>query len=65
MYCAGRANETGIGDDGLVHLPSLTKLTYLGLNGAQVTKAGLRHLQPLKELRNLDVNNTRVALPGR
>jgi len=45
----------GITDEALVHIGKLTKLQELVLWDAPITDAGLKHLAPLKDLRNLDL----------
>jgi Leucine-rich repeat (LRR) protein len=53
-----------VGDDGLVHLKGLTKLTNLTLIGLRVSDTGLAHLKGLTNLAHLSVAGTRVSDAG-
>jgi hypothetical protein len=49
---------TGVGDEALYHLASLTRLTGLRLTGLPVTPAGLRQLEGLDHLETLELDDT-------
>ena len=57
-------SETGITDDGLVALISITSLRVLRLAGTRVTDNGMRSLECLQNLRELDLNGTQVGDGG-
>jgi hypothetical protein len=42
----------------------MTKLTHLFLNGTQVTDAGLKFLENMKQLKRLEINGTKVTSEG-
>jgi hypothetical protein len=60
-----RLNGRGIGDEGLKHLASLTRLKYLTIGGGPgLTNAGLRHLANLHRLDDLFIGDSRITEDG-
>ena len=51
----------GITDEALLHVAGLVKLEKLDLDCAHISKAGLVHLKPLHNLRELDLSGTDVT----
>ncbi len=49
--------QTGVTDQGLVHLSELAELKWLWLDPSQCTEVGLAHLEGLSNLRELMVDN--------
>lgn len=50
-----------ITDEALVHLAGLTRLKRLDLGRTEITTAGLRHLQNMKELEDLTIDSPRIT----
>lgn len=57
--CAVKPND---GD--LVYIEPLSGLEYLNLEGSNITDAGLNHIYPLKHLRSVTLQNTKVTRKG-
>ncbi len=55
---------TGLDDEALSRLGSLSNLQYLSLRGTRVTEAGLDSLRQLRHLRHLDLTNTGIGDDG-
>jgi hypothetical protein len=56
--------RTRVTDSGLEWVQRWTQLCDLGLNGTQITDAGLAHLHGLKQLRRLSLNSTKITGAG-
>ena len=56
--------ETKVGDAGLVHLQSLTRLQELHLDHTEITDEGLKLLASLPNLEILDLKGTRITDAG-
>jgi Leucine-rich repeat (LRR) protein len=57
--------QTQISDEGMQHLPKLTKLNQLGVSDSKVTDKGLEMLHKLSNFVYLNVELTRVSIEER
>jgi len=57
-------SDTGVTDDDLRVVATLSELRRLDLTHTRISDAGLRHLAPLKKLEYIDVSHTRVTDNG-
>ena len=56
--------KTGVDDEGLAHLRTLTQLRIISLANTQITDAGLKHLAAVKSLRQIFLYPTKVTDAG-
>lgn len=64
MEAAFHLSGTEISDEGVSHLPAISKLVWLNLRGTKITDAGLVHVGKCANLRKLHLEKTEITDEG-